>query len=233
MRMAKVATVVALGIALAGCGHGESVELDRRVALVPPDLRPQVTAAQRRATRAEGEVELANRAVAKARGAQVLAAGELQAAEHSLEDADRAMAIAMAHHNPVALGRARQAQGDGRDQVLAAQARLTWANRLADLRRAERDVRQQELLLAQSQVRLAEERLLAQQHLAAGMDRSVYLRQQEDAQVGLANARHLVAQLTGEVAALGEEYQQKRARAAGAAGAPLPSPPPPFTPPTP
>lgn len=212
-----------------GCATTTGVS-DQQVARRPPQDRAQIVTAQQSINVAQSNVATARQARAQARQFQRVAGNELAAAQAELRAARTGVDLGRTARDPRVLRAASRREDMARDRMVAARAKLDYADRLADLREAQLNAAEAAARAARSNVEMTKVRLLQQEGIAPSVNLARLRSEHERAQTELADARARVAALEGSVATLRQAWEQRR-RAFDSAWAgrepPLRAPPPP------
>jgi outer membrane protein TolC len=197
--------LIVLG-ALAGCaGMKPATVDDARVARLPAEEKAALVAWQQRVTTAESNVDAAKVAVNEAKQFRDMAKSEVDAAQARFDAAQKALSLG-------AQTRSERTLVAGRDAAEAAQAELSAAQATLQVVRAD---------LEWSKVQALE-----RNRMADDVDRARFMRSHEEAQLNLADARHKVARLNGELEQARAAWDQRRRDVASTDRATLPPPPP-------
>lgn len=222
-RMLLAGVVVAVGCATTRVS-------DEQLARLPAQDRAQIVTAQRSIDVADSNVAAAKLARDEAKQFQKIANQELDAANAQLQAARTGIDLGRTARDQRTLAVAGRREDMARDQMVAARAKLDYANRLVDLRQAKVNQAEAALDAARADVELTKVQLLQKDGITPTVNVAKVRDKRERAQSKLADARARVATLEGDVASLRTAWQERR-QAYNTAWAgqepPLHAPPPP------
>ncbi|MCU1282424.1 MAG: hypothetical protein JWM53_5970 [bacterium] len=200
--------LLACAIAMAGCATtGVS---DRDVARLPVADRAQIITASKSIDIAQSNLEAAKVARDEARQFRKIAMNELDAAKSRLEAARTGVFLGKSSRDDRTLREASRNEDAAREQLIAARAKLDYADRLIELRDAKIDEAEANLNAAKADVEMTKLQLLQRNGIAVGADAKKLEARRQDAQERLAESRARVAQMEGDVAQLKTAWDDRR-----------------------
>jgi chromosome segregation ATPase len=195
-----------------GCatfGGGSSIS-DRDIASLPAQDRAQIVTAQHSIDVAKANVDTAKVQRDEARQFRHVAQSELMAARDHLDAARGSIELAHSTRDVHELRNAQRNEDIARQQLLAARAKLDYADRLLALRDARVDEADAQLKAARADVEMQKANILERDGVAARVDMNRIRNRRDDAQERLAEQRSRVATLAGEVQQLRLAWDDRR-----------------------
>jgi hypothetical protein len=203
---------------------------DRDVARLPPSDQQQIVAAQQQIPIASSNVERARLQRDEAGQFRQVALNEAAAAQSQREAARTAIVLARSTRDASQLRAAVRSEDLARDGLIAARAKVEYADRLQALRAASLDEALDGLRLARAEVEYRKASAVVHDGLATDVDLPRIAAWRDEAQTRLAGTRTRVAMLAGEVQQLHVAWNDRRRELNTAArdrSPPLLAPPPP------
>jgi hypothetical protein len=202
--------LLAGAIAVVGCAHATAGVPDSAVARLPVEDRAQIATAQKSVDVAESNLGSAKEARDDAKQFHKIAMSDLDAAKSKLDAARAGLDLGRSTRDDRALREASRSEDIARNQVIAARAKLDYADRLLELREAKVDEGDAEIAAARADVEATKLHLLEQRDLAGDVNARGVQARRQDAQEKLAEKRARVAQLEGDVAQLKTAWDDRR-----------------------
>lgn len=200
--------LLAGAIAMAGCATtGVS---DNDVARLPAAERAQIITAHKSIDVAQSNLEAAKGARDEAKQLRKIAASELDAAKSRLEAARSSIDLGKSARDDRTLREASRNEDAARDQLIAARAKLDYADRLVELRDVKIDESEANLTAAKADVELTKLQAAQRNGIAEGVDPRKLEARRQDAQERLAESRARVAQIEGDVMQLKMAWDDRR-----------------------
>ncbi len=217
--------LLAAALVAAGCAHAGVP--DSAVARLPVDDRAQIVTAHKSIDVAESNLGAAKVARDEAKQFRKIALSELDAAKSRLDAARTGMELGKSARDDRTLREASREEDTARNQLIAARAKLDYADRLVELREAKVDEAEADVDAAKADVERTKLSLLQSRDLAGRIDARAIEERRQDAQERLAEKRARVAQLEGDVAQLQAAWNDRRHEVDTASrGTMAPAPPP-------
>jgi chromosome segregation ATPase len=207
MRMRQ--TLLAAALAVAGCATSGGVS-DRDVARLPAQDREQIAIAGRSIDLAQSNLASAKQGRDEARKFRRAAQLERDMANSRLEAVRANVDLSSSRRDDITLRDAARQEDTARDQLLAAQAKIDYADRLVQLREAKVDEAEANLKAAKADVDLTRYRLVERQDPNIKADARKLEANRQEAQERLAAERARVAALEGDVAQLHTAWDERR-----------------------
>ncbi len=226
--------LLASALALAGCAT--SGVSDRDVGRLPVADRAQIVTAHKSIDVAESNLAAARVARDEAKQFRKIAVNDLEAAKARLEAARGSVDLGRTARDDRALREASRNEDVARDQVVAARAKLDYADRLVELREAKINEAEASVTAARADVERTKLTLAQRNGVAGNVDPRKLEAERQDAQERLAETRARVAELEGECAQLKSAWDDRRSETrhtASRAEMLPPAPPPELPPPLP
>ena len=195
-------------LAVGGCATGGVS--DRDVARLPVADRAQIVTAQKSIDVAESNLATAKVGRDEAKQFRKIAVSELDAARSRLEAARSGVDLGRSARDDRTLREASRNEDAARDQVVAARAKLDYADRLVELREAKINEAEANLNAARADVEMTKLKLVQRNGMATGVDANKLEARRQDAQERLAESRAHVAELEGETAQLKTAWDDRR-----------------------
>ena len=210
-----------------GCAHAPTVT-NEQVVQLPPRSRQQIVDAQRAVTAADQNLTAAKVALDEAKRFRDIADRELDAAKAHAGASQRSMDLGRRSNAEYTLQAARRDREVAMRELFASRAKRDYADRLVDLRRAEVDLRHNELEQARADVEYTKYAALRENGLSQNLNESDFVNARERARTNVANAHGKVAALIGNVEALRTAWLSRANDYQTASrGVSVPPPPPP------
>jgi hypothetical protein len=214
-----------------GCAstYGTAVS-DRDVARLPPQDQQAITAAQQQLPIASSNVESARLERDEARQFRAVALNERTAAQAQLEAARTAIVLAHSTRDADQLRAAVRSEDLARDGLIAARAKVDYADGLLALRDTRLDEANEALQLAHADVEYRKASLVVHDGIATDINLPRIVGRRDQAETRLAETRRRVATLVGEVQQLHVAWNDRRRELYTASrdrSPPLLAPPPP------
>jgi hypothetical protein len=183
---------------------------DNAVARLPVEDRAQIVTATKSVDVAESNLAAAKQARDEAKQFRKIAMSDLDAAKSKLDAARTGLDLGKSARDDRTLREASRNEDVARGQLIAARAKLDYADRLVELREAKIDEADANLQAAKADVEVTKLRLLQQRDLAGNIDARPLEARRQDTQERLAEKRAHVAQLEGDVAQLKTAWDDRR-----------------------
>jgi hypothetical protein len=216
---------------LIGCAHAPTIPSERVVQLPPPS-REQIARAHQSVDVAEQNVSAARVALDQTQKYRDIAKRELDTANSRVEAARAAMDLGRSAHSQPTLRDSRADYNLAMRELFAVRAKKDYADRLADLRRAELDQRRAEVAYANADYEQMKYGQLEQAGMAGDLKASDFEDARVRAQNDVGRERMRVAELSGSVEQLRVAWMERDHEYSTASRATpvLPPPPPPALP---
>jgi hypothetical protein len=203
--------LLAGALVAAGCASTFGTKVsDRDVARLPAQDQEKVIAASNQIPKASANVETARLQLDEARQFRRVAQNEVDAARSRLEAGRNAIVLAHSTRDPHQLRAAQRNEDLARDELIAARAKLDYADRLVALRDAKLDEANQQLRLARAETESRKAELIVKNGIASDINLAKIQRERDDTQTRLAEIRTRVAVLGGEVQQLRVAWNDRR-----------------------
>ncbi|HEY2743171.1 MAG TPA: hypothetical protein VGL86_01055 [Polyangia bacterium] len=199
-----------LASALVAAGCATSGVSDRDMAQLPVAEREHIMTAHKSVDVAASNMEVAKVARDEAKQFRRLSARELDAAKLRLQAAQSGVDLASDSRDDRALRAAGHVEDDARIQLVAARAKLDYADRLVELREAKISEAEAAFAAARTDVELTKVRIAQRNGLARDIDERAYEARRQDAAERLAEERAKVADAEGETAQLKVAWDDRR-----------------------
>jgi hypothetical protein len=201
--------LLAGALALAGCATSGGVS-DKDVARLPVADRAEIITAHKSIDVAESNLQAAKVGRDEAKQFRKIALGELDAAKSQLEAARSGVDLDKSARDDRALREASRTEDAARDRLIAARAKLDYADRLVELREAKIGEAEANLNAAKADVELTKLQLAQRNGIANDIDAKKLEARRQDAAERLAESRSHVAQIEGETAQLKTAWDDRR-----------------------
>jgi hypothetical protein len=199
-----------VGALFTGACAGSAVS-DKEVARLPVQDRAQLVTAQRSVDVAKSNLEAARASRDDARQFRRISTSELSAARSRLDAARSSMELGRRTRDDRAVRVAMRDEDAARAQVVAARAKVDYADRVIELREAKIDEADAQLAAARADVDSDKVHMLVRDEIATTADPNRIDANRQEAQDRLAEQRARVAQLAGEAAQLKNNWDDRRA----------------------
>jgi hypothetical protein len=199
-----------LACALAAAGCATSGVSDKEVARLPVAERTQIITAHKSIDVAQSNLEAAKVARDEAKQFRKIALADLDAAKSRLEAARSSVDLTKSARDDRTLMDASRNEDRARDQVIAARAKVDYADRLIDVREAKINEAEANVNAAKADVEMTKLQMLQRNGMAGDVDPRTFEARRQDTQERLAEARARVAQLEGEAAQLKTAWDDRR-----------------------
>lgn len=200
-RMLLAGAMVAVGCGTTGVSSDQ-------VARLPAQDRAQIVNAERSINVAKSNESTAKLALDEAKQFQKISQKELEAARTHLEAARTGIKLGRTARDQQMVKLANQREEAARNQMLASQSKVAYANRLVDLRQAQVDEAEAAVKASKSNVELTKVRLLQNEGIPPEASVAKLREKDEKAQNKLADSRSQVASLQGDVQSLKQAWTQ-------------------------
>jgi hypothetical protein len=200
--------LLAAAIAMTGCATAGVSDND--LARLPVAERTQILTANKSIDLAQSNLGAARVARDEAKQFRKIAISELDAAKGRLEAARSNVDLGKSSRDDQTLREASRNEDAARDQLIAARAKLDYADRLIELREMKVDEADANLTAAKADVEMTKLQLAQRNGIAAGVDPRKVEARRQDAQERLAEARARVAQTEGDVVQLKMSWDDRR-----------------------
>jgi hypothetical protein len=200
--------LLAGALVAAGCATGGVS--DRDIARLPVDERAQIVTASKSIDIAESNRTTAKVARDEAKQFRRISASELQAAKSKLDAARAGVDLGKSARDDRALRDASRNEDIARDQLIAARAKMDYANRLVELREAKISEADANVAAAKADVEITRANMVARHDGDAKIDRRKLELTRQDTQEKLAEQRARVASLEGDAAQLKTAWDDRR-----------------------
>jgi hypothetical protein len=200
--------LLAGALAVAGCAT--SGVSDRDMARLPVAEREHIATAHQSVDLAASNLAAAKVARDEAKQFRRIAARELDAAKLRLEAARNGVDLSNNARDDRALRQAGRVEDQTRWQLVAARAKLDYADKLVDLREAKIAEAEAAFAAARNDVELTKVRVAQRNGLAVTLDVRAYEARRQEAAERLAEERAHVADLEGETAQLKMAWDDRR-----------------------
>jgi hypothetical protein len=207
--MTKRQWLLAGAMALAGCATSGGVS-DNEVARLPVDDRAQVVTAHQSIDIAQSNLAAAKLGRDEAKQFRKIAARDLEAAKSNLEAARVSVDLSKSTRDDRTLRDAGRREDAARDQLIAARAKMDYADRLIELRYTKIDEAEANLAAARADVELTKYRLVAHNGIETKADAKKLESVRQETQDRLAETRARVAALEGDVAQLKTAWDERQ-----------------------
>lgn len=195
-------------LCVGGCA-GSAVS-DKEVARLPMQDRAQLVTAQRSVDVAQSNLEAARASRDDARQFRRISTSELSAARSRLDAARASLELGRRTRDDRAVRVAMRDEDDARAQVVAARAKVDYADRVIELREAKIDEADAQLSAARADIDSDKLHLLVRDGVATTADPRRIEANRQEAQDRLAEQRARVAQIAGEAAQLKTSWDDRR-----------------------
>jgi hypothetical protein len=196
--------------AMFAVGCATSGVSDKDLARLPVAEREQIVTAHRSIDVAQSNVESAKLARDEAKQFRGIASSELDAAKSHLEAARSGVDLNAQARDDRALRQASRLEDDARLKLIAARAKLDYADRLVELREAKIGEAEANLTAAKADVELTKVRIAQRNNIANDIDTKAVEARRQDAAERLAESRAHVADVEGETAQLKTAWDDRR-----------------------
>ncbi|MDB4967996.1 MAG: hypothetical protein JWN44_3685 [Myxococcales bacterium] len=193
----------------AGCATSGGVS-DRDIARLPVGERTQIVTAQHSIDVANSNLASARVARDEAKQFRKIASSELDAAKSRLDAARTGVDLGRSSRDDRTLRDAARNEDVARNQLIAARAKMDYADRLIELREAKVGEAQANVAAARADVETTKYRLVAAHDGDVKADGRKLEAARQDAQERLAEQRARVASLDGETAQLKTAWDDRR-----------------------
>jgi hypothetical protein len=201
--------LLAGALAVAGCATAGGVS-DRDVARLSVADRTQIITAHKSIDVAEANLASAKVARDEAKQFRKIALSDLDAAKSRLEAARSGVDLDKSARDDRTLRDATRNEDIARNQVIAARAKVDYADRLIELREAKITEGEANVTAARADVDMTKVQLVQRSGMANDIDAKAIEARRQDAQERLAERRARVAQLEGETAQLKTAWDDRR-----------------------
>lgn len=208
--------------AILATGCATSGISDREVARLPAEDRAQILTAQKSIEVAASSLAAARVARDDAKQFRKIAVGELSAAKSKLDAARGAVDLGKSGRDDRVLRDADRSEDRARSQLIAARAKMDYADQLLQLREAKVDEADANLTAAKADVEATKLQMVQRNNLDTKVDARRIEATRQDAQERLAETRARVAQLEGDVAQLKTAWDDRRRESTASRGAARP-----------
>ena len=196
--------------ALATMGCATSGVSDKDMARLPVAEREHIATAHQSVDLAASNLAAAKVARDEAKQFRRIAARELDAAKLRLEAARNGVDLSNDARDDRGLRQAGRVEDEARWQLVAARAKLDYADKLVDLREAKISESEAAFAAARNDVELTKVRIAQRNGLAANIDVKAYETRRQDAAERLAEERAHVADVEGQTAQLKMAWDDRR-----------------------
>ncbi|MGZ3440938.1 MAG: hypothetical protein ACXVDD_15545, partial [Polyangia bacterium] len=200
--------LLAVAIVMAGCATAHVSDKD--VARLPASERTQLSTAQRSIDVAKSNLAAARVARDEAKQFRKIAISDVDSAKTRLEAARSSVDLGKSSRDDQTLREAARNEDAARDQLMAARAKLDYADRLVELRELKIDEGDANLTAARADVEVTKLQLAQRNGMAADVDARKLEAKKQDAQERLAETRAKVAQTEGDVVQLKMAWDDRR-----------------------
>jgi len=201
--------LLAGALIVGGCATTGGVS-DSDVARLPVAAREQIMTAHKSIEVAQANLDGAKLARDEAKQFHHIAVAELDSSKSRLEAARGSVDLDAQSRDDRALRQASRAENDARAQLVAARAKLDYANRLVELREAKIAEAEANLAAARADVELEKARIAQRNGIARDLNVNKLASQRQDCAERLAEQRAHVADLEGETAQLKTAWDDRR-----------------------
>jgi hypothetical protein len=196
--------------AMIATGCATSGVSDKDLARLPVSEREQIVTAHRSIDVAQSNLESAKVARDEAKQFRRIATSELDASKSRLEAARSGVDLDAQARDDRALRDASRIEDEARLKLIAARAKLDYADRLVELRESKIGEAEANLTAAKADVELTKVRVAQRNGVAGDVDVKAYEARRQDAAERLAESRAHVADVEGETAQLKTAWDDRR-----------------------
>lgn len=209
MQALRWSLVVAMG--LAGCAGSRSAAIPGdKVASLPAEAKSELTTLVQVVDTAKANVSAADVAHRDAQEFREAAQAELRSARSRVDAAESNVGVALAAGNPTLEREAQRGLDVAQRQHAAAKAKVEYADKLVDLRRAQCMESEALLSSTRSDLEVRKLRSLQQYGLAKDIDADTIFDAKRENERVLAERRQDTSRLSGEVAGLEESWRRQQ-----------------------
>jgi hypothetical protein len=202
-------TTGALVALVAGCAH-QVKDDEARLGQLSMDQKHDLFTAQHNVAVAQANLDAARRARTHARTFKEISDEELNSAKHRAEAARGTVKLSHNTGETAALDPEQRSLDIANRQVIAARAKLDFADHLGDVRKAEEGLAADQLEAARREVRVVRAETLRRNGVEPGEDLSVLVRDRDNQHNQVAMDERRVARLRDEAGRLHVAWEERR-----------------------